>query len=118
MKFLRRKRVGKTKMLSPNANSFVRCTLNIFSGCSDDFNEFFFVLHKGHKGAQEELRPDSGWGSVILLWNFKLDPTQAEAVTCSVSRHVLLAFLVAAAAVAVAGWPVYCFAAVMLHGDA
>lgn len=53
---------------------------------------------------------------MILLRNFKLDPTQAEAVTCSVSRHVLLAFLVAAAAVA--GWPVYCFAAVMLHGDA
>lgn len=52
---------------------------------------------------------------MILLRNFKLDPTQAEAVTCSVSRHVLLAFLVA---VAVAGWPVYCFAVVMLHGDA
>lgn len=55
---------------------------------------------------------------MILLRNFKLDPTQAEAVTCSVSRHVLLAFLVAAAAVDVAGWPVYCFAVVMLHGDA
>lgn len=56
---------------------------------------------------------------MILLRNFKLDPTQAEAVTCSVSRHVLLAFLVAAvAAAAVAGWPVYCFAVVMLHGDA
>lgn len=94
-------------MLSPNANSFVRCTLNIFSGCSDDFNEFFCSA-EGSQGG-----PDSGWGSVILLRNFKLDPTQAEAVTCSVSRHVLLAFLVA-----VAGWPVYCFAVVMLHGDA
>lgn len=70
------------------------------------------------RGGERELRPDSGWGSVILLRNFKLDPTQTEAVTCSVSRHVLLAFLVAAAAAAVAGWPVYCFAVVMLHGDA
>lgn len=50
---------------------------------------------------------------MILLRNFKLDPTQAEAVSCSVSRHVLLAFLVAAA-----GWPVYCFGVVMLHGGA
>lgn len=61
---------------------------------------------------------DSGRGSVMLLRNFKLDPTQAEAVTCSVSRHVLLAFLVAAASLAAAGWPVYCFGVVMLHGDA